>query len=161
MYYQIQPISDLHLHPRTGKLMDELMNVPKSFSTINAELAKEEFKNYIKMNFPIYVYKENDFCLGYLVCRVDKPVVWVESLYVLNEYRRKGIASILYSEAEKIANSFGEDTLYNYVHPNNDPMINFLYKKGYNVLNLIEIRKNHKDEKFSEKIMVRNNEFNY
>ena len=147
--------------PLIAKFRVELKLLKNIHSIENEELAREEFLDYIKMNFPIYIYKEDNFCLGYLVCRVDKPVVWVESLYVLDEYRRKGIASILYSEAEKIANSFGEDTLYNYVHPNNDPMINFLYKKGYNVLNLIEIRKNHKDEKFSEKIKVRNNEFNY
>jgi formate C-acetyltransferase len=43
MYYQPEPVSDLHLHPRTKRLMDELMNAPKSYSTVNAELTKEAY----------------------------------------------------------------------------------------------------------------------
>jgi formate C-acetyltransferase len=42
-YYQGGPISSLGLHPRTRKLMDELMDAPKSYSTINAELAREAY----------------------------------------------------------------------------------------------------------------------
>jgi formate C-acetyltransferase len=46
MYYRIQPVADLHLHPRNRKLMDELMNAPKSYSNINAELAKEAYDQH-------------------------------------------------------------------------------------------------------------------
>ena len=53
------------------------------------------------------------------------------------------------------------DTLFNYVHPNNDAMINFLKSKGYTVLNLIEIRKPFKGEKNKTTIKVGNNEFDY
>ncbi|MDR0878503.1 MAG: hypothetical protein LBN21_10655, partial [Treponema sp.] len=46
MYYQPEPISGLHLHPRNRKLMDELMNAPKSYSTINGELARDAYRRH-------------------------------------------------------------------------------------------------------------------
>lgn len=40
-------------------------------------------------------------------------------------------------------------------------MINFLKKRGYNFLNLIEIRKPYADEVIKEQISVGNNNFAY
>ena len=73
--------------------------------------------------------------------------VWVESIFVREEYRRQGVAAALHGKAEEIAASYGNDTVYNYVHPNNHRMIEFLRKRGYTVLNLIEIRKPYQNEK--------------
>ena len=87
--------------------------------------------------------------------------MWVESVYVHESYRRKGIAAALYKKAEELAESFGETTVYNYVHPNNSQMIAFLRKHGYTVLNLIEIRKPYPGEKLLQKISVGENEFDY
>ena len=98
---------------------------------------------------------------GYVVCRVDSEVVWVESIFVKEEYRRHGVAAALHSKAEEIAASYGDDTVYNYVHPNNHRMIKFLRKRGYTVLNLIEIRKPYKDEKLTQTIAVDEHEFDY
>jgi ribosomal protein S18 acetylase RimI-like enzyme len=95
------------------------------------------------------------------VCRIDDDVIWAESLYVKTEHRREGIASLLYREAEKIAEELGSDTVYNWVHPNNDRIINFLRKNGYDVLNLIEVRRPRKGEQTHKKIKVDKHEFNY
>lgn len=73
----------------------------------------------------------------------------------------KGIASLLFQKAEEIAESMGQETVFNYVHPNNDRMIEFLRSKGYTVLNLIEIRKPYKDEKISTTIKVDKHTFDY
>lgn len=77
------------------------------------------------------------------------------------EYRRHGVASALHSQAEKIAATYGGDTVYNYVHPNNHRMIEFLRKRGYTVLNLIEIRKPYQGENLTQTIMVGEHEFDY
>ena len=155
-------ISDIdNISELIAKFRVELLSYKNIQSDENIEKAKEEFTEYINADYPIYTCKENEKYLGYLVCRIDKPVVWVESLYVLKEFRRKGIASVLYTVAEDLAKSYGEDTLYVYVHPNNDKMITFLNKRDYNVLNLIEIRKKYNNEKTTEKIRIRNNVFNY
>ena len=121
----------------------------------------EEIMEYLDAGFPCFAAKEGDTYTGYLVCRTDEPVVWVESVYVHESYRRKGIAAALYKKAEELADSFGETTVYNYVHPNNSQMIAFLRKHGYTVLNLIEIRKPYPGEKLLQKIDVGENEFDY
>jgi ribosomal protein S18 acetylase RimI-like enzyme len=59
---------------------------------------------------------------------------------------------MLFRKAEEIAASMGEDTVYNFVHPNNEGMIRFLASKGYTVLNMIEVRKPYKGEKLTTTI---------
>ncbi len=128
----------------------------------NIDKAKEEIEDYMDYKYPIFVAEvEENIIVGYLVCKVCEDIVWGESLYVLPEYRRRGIASLLFNEAEKLAKEFGEDTVYNWVHPNNHKIIKFLDKRGYNVLNLIEIRKSREGEVSDQKIRVDENEFNY
>ena len=125
------------------------------------EDAKEELTDFLEKNYPVFIAIENEKCVGYLACRIDEPCVWVEHIFVLEEYRRKHIASALFEKAEEVAAEYGQETVYNYVHPNNDGIIAFLKSKGYNVLNLIEIRKPYNDEKPAAKIKVGENEFDY
>ncbi len=104
---------------------------------------------------------EDGTLAGYIVCRIDEPNLWVEQIYVRDDFRRKGIASRLFEKAEELSASMGEDTVYNYVHPNNERMIGFLRSKGYTVLNMIEIRKPWKGEKLSTTVHVDDHEFDY
>jgi len=120
-----------------------------------------ELEEYLDAGFPAFVAEINGQLAGYLVCRVDEPCVWVESIYVAEEHRRKGVASMLYRKAENIARGFGEDTVYNYVHPNNHGMIAFLRRHGYTVLNLLEIRKPFAGEQLTRKIRVEEENFDY
>lgn len=150
---------------RVAELIAKFRVELKAFKGIEAQenvaAAREEFLEYLSAGFPVYLYMQDDVRAAYLVCRVEKPIVWVESLFVLADYRRKGIAGQLYERAEKLAASYGEDTLYNYVHPNNENMIRFLSKRGYSVLNLIELRRTHKNEVIQSEIQVGNHMFQY
>lgn len=125
------------------------------------EDAKEELLDFLDKNYPIFIALEDEKCVGYLVCRIDEPCVWVEHIFVREKYRRKHIASALFEKAEEVAAEYGQDTVYNYIHPNNDGIIAFLKSRGYNVLNLIEVRKPYTDEKPAMKIKVGDNEFDY
>lgn len=127
----------------------------------DAEAAQEELREYLDAGWPCFGAVEDGKWAGYVVCRVDEPCVWVEALYVTPEFRRRGIASALMAQTEKIAAAYGEETVFNYVHPNNHGMIAFLRRHGYTVLNLIEIRKPYRDEKFVGKINVGENQFDY
>ena len=118
-------------------------------------------EEYLAAGFPVFAATVDGEYAGYVVCRVDSEVVWVESIFVKEEYRRHGVATALHSKAEEIAASYGEETVYNYVHPNNHRMIAFLRKRGYTVLNLIEIRKPYAGEKTTQIIKVGENEFDY
>ncbi len=118
-------------------------------------------EEYLSAGFPVFAAMVDGKYAGYVVCRVDSEVVWVESIFVKEEYRRCGVASVLHSKAEEIAASYGEETVYNYVHPNNHRMIAFLRKRGYTVLNLIEIRKPYKGENLTQTVTVGEHKFDY
>ena len=101
------------------------------------EAGKEEILEFVESGFPVYAVEDSGILAGYIVC------------------------TMLFGKAEEIAASMGEDTVYNYVHPNNENMIRFLRSKGYTVLNMIEIRKPYKDEKLTEIIHVGKEAFDY
>lgn len=120
-----------------------------------------ELQEYLDAGFPCFAAMADEEALGYLVCRVDEPCVWVESIYTTETARRQGVATALLHQAEAVAQSYGEETVFHYVHPNNHGMIAFLRKHGYTVLNLIEIRKPYKGETLTTKIQVGGQEFDY
>ena len=147
--------------PLVAAFRVELNSYRGVVSLPDEKAGEEELLEYLDSGFPMYAAVEDGVTVGYAVCRVDEPCVWVESLYVLPQYRRKGIASALFQKAEEFAASLGEDTVFNYVHPNNEKVISFLRSKGYTVLNLIEVRKPYAGEKLTTKIRVGDNEFDY
>lgn len=125
------------------------------------EWAREEAFEFLEKGYPVYAAQQNDELAGYLVCRIDEPCLWVEHLFVRDEYRRQGVASMLFAKAEEIAESMGDDTVYNFVHPNNEGMISFLRSKGYTVLNMLEIRKPYRGEEITTTVQVNDNTFDY
>lgn len=137
----------------------------RSYKGISAgpdyEWAKEEVHEFLEKGYPIYAIEQNDELAGYMVCRIEEPCLWVEHIFVREQYRRRGAASMLFSKAEEIAESMGDDTVYNFVHPNNEGMISFLRSKGYTVLNMLEIRKPYKGEELSATVHVNENTFDY
>jgi len=137
----------------------ELKGIKKEFDLI---AAKGELEYYQKNRFPIFIAEDvNGHIIGYHVCRVQDDVVWSESLYVKSQERRKGVGSALCEKAEVLAEKLGADNVYNWVHPNNHRNIPFLKKKGYNVLNLIELRKRRPNEKFNQQLTVGKYIFDY
>ena len=139
----------------------ELRRLKSIESKPDIESALEEFDEYVRRGYPIYFDKQDSNYSGYIVCRVEDSVVWVESIYVDPKFRRSGIASSLFEKAEELSYSLDGDMVYNYVHPNNTKIINFLAKRGYDVLNLIEIRKPHDNEKLNSIVRVMDSEFRY
>jgi ribosomal protein S18 acetylase RimI-like enzyme len=108
----------------------------------NPAAAAAELQEYLAKEMPVFVAERpSGEIIGYLVCRVDGETVWAESLFVAPADRRQGVAGQLYAQAERLALERGSDTVYNWVHPNNDGIIAFLRQRGYDVLNLIEVRR--------------------
>ena len=130
-------------------------------SQLNVEAGKEEILDFLNSDFPVFAVEDNDALVGYIVCRIDEPCLWVEHIFVKEDCRRRGIATMLFHKAEEIAASMGEETVYNFVHPNNDNMIQFLRAKGYTVLNMIEIRKPYEGEKLTTTIHVEKEALDY
>lgn len=151
--------------PDAAPLAAQFRVTLKSFKGIRAlpdtEAGAKELREYLSAGYPVFTAKKDGILCGYVVCRVEEPCVWVESIYVLPAFRRQGVAGALFRRAEELAASFGEDTVYNYVHPNNTGMIAFLKTKGYSVLNLIELRKAYKGEQLTGTVRVDDNLFDY
>ena len=120
-----------------------------------------ELDGYRRRQFPIFVAEGEPGLAGYLVCRVDENTVWAESLFVRPEHRRKGVASMLYAEAERLADELGSHTVYNWIHPDNDAIVGFLRKRGYDVLNLVEVRRARPGETLSRELLVGRHRFGY
>lgn len=123
--------------------------------------SRAEIVEFLDAGMPVFAVEDGDKLAGYMVCRIDEPCLWVEHLYVRNEYRRRGIATLLFEKAEELAHAMGEDTVFNFIHPNNRGMIDFLRDKGYTVLNMIEIRKPYKGERLTTTIPVGDAVFDY
>ncbi len=147
--------------PLVAAFRTQLKSYKGIISQPNIETGKEEILEFLESGFPVYAVEDNGTYAGYIVCRIDEPCLWVEHIFVRESYRRKGIATMLFSKAEEIAASMGENTVYNYVHPNNENMISFLRSKGYTVLNMIEIRKPYEGEKLTTTIHVEKEVFDY
>ena len=125
------------------------------------ESAKKELNEFLKVGYPVYAVEDNGEFVGYTVLRIENCCLWVEHIFVNEKARRKGVASMLFEKAEEVSRSMGGDTTFNFVHPNNQGMINFLRSKGYTVLNLIEIRKPFEGETLTTTVKVDNNTFDY
>ena len=138
--------------------LSSLKSISKS---VDLESAKDELDDYLSTRYSVYVAVENAEIVGYIVCKIDQNVVWAESLFVKPSMRRKGIGSALYSKVESLAKTLDGETVYNWIHPNNNEIISFLKKRGYNVLNLIEVRRPWVVEETTREIKVDNHQFRY
>jgi ribosomal protein S18 acetylase RimI-like enzyme len=137
-----------------------LAHLPGHSRKPDHDAAGRELVEYKDRGYPIFVAESDESALvGYLACRVDGDVVPAESLYVSPVYRRHGIGSALYAQAEGLAQEVGGDTVYNWVDPDNDGVIRFLKKRGYNVFNLIELRRQRPGEKPTGTMRVGEREF--
>jgi len=133
-----------------------------SRAEVDLAAARGELRDCLRHGHTILVHEVGRGRLaGFIVCRDVDGVTWAESLFVDPEWRRKGIGTDLFTKAQELAFSRGQDTLYTWIHPNNDGTIQFLRAHGYDVLNLIEVRRAHKGETTPDKIRVMDNEFRY
>ena len=89
------------------------------------EAAREEIMEFLNAGFPVFAAEDGGELIGYMVCRIDEPCLWVEHLFVRDEYRRRGVGTLLFEKAEELTRAMGEDTVYNFVHPNNLDVIGF------------------------------------
>ena len=157
--------ADISCAEKLGALNAEFRDVLRRFRGIESvpdtAAGIAEMRSFLQAGWPVFAAEENGEAIGYLVCRVDEPCVWAEQLYVAADHRRKGIGGLLYEQAEALARSMGESTVYNYVHPNNDGIIAFLRSRGYTVLNLIEVRRPYEGEELHTTIRVNEHIFDY
>ena len=65
----------------------ELRSYKGVVSKPNLEAGREEMEDYLSARFPVFAALVDGEYAGYLVCRIDGEVVWVESLFVKTDFR--------------------------------------------------------------------------
>jgi GNAT superfamily N-acetyltransferase len=124
--------------------------------------AERKLLSYGLDDYHVYVAEsEEGRLVAYTACRNIAGCVAVEALFVMPEYRRQGLAGLLYDKAEALALEVGGEPLTNWVHPNNDRYISFLRHRGYLVMSQIELRKPRAGEGQMQQIKVGKNIFEY
>ena len=157
-----KPADRLALIPLIAAFRTALAALRREERTPDLTAAAAELQEYDDQAHPIFVAElAAGEMAGYLVCRTEADVVWAESLFVDPAYRRRGIAAQLYEAAEQLAAARGGTTLYNWIHPNNEPIIAFLRQRGYDVLNLVEIRRPLPGEAPLGRLKVGDHEYRY
>ena len=155
--HDLDQLVDLVAHFRM-----ELAALQNGSASLDRKRAAEELAECTGKGCRVFVAAATgERLVGYLICRVDGRTVWAESLFVAAECRRSGVGSRLYAEAERLADDVGAQTVYNWVHPNNEAIISFLNHRGYDVLNLIELRRVRGDEQPRGRIRVGDHDFRY
>jgi GNAT superfamily N-acetyltransferase len=137
-------------------IMDSLNKTDIKFPHDDAELEAKSCFSENRQVFGIYYDEE---LVGYSVLKTEDCVCWLDWIYVKPEFRGTNAASKLFDYSEKVAKEIGSDQLYIWVHPDNRPMLKFLKKKGYDVLNLIEVKKIKKN--INSVVMILDNQFRY
>lgn len=130
-------------------------------STRNVSLseATQQANSYFSNNRLVFGMYQNETIVGYSVLKIEDSVCWLDWIFVRPDYRGTEIASKLFDHAEEFSLDLGNNQLYVWVHPDNHRMIKFLKKKGYDVLNLLEIKKEKSN--YQEKIQIIGNKFRY
>jgi len=123
--------------------------------------AKAELKDYFSSDYEFFIALKSDSVIGYAILKVFDETVWLDQLFVLEAERKNSVATKLLAIANERANNYGKETAFINIHPNNHKMIKFLAKNGYNVLNLIEVRKPYNNESNKTNIQVGENSFLY
>jgi len=121
-----------------------LFNIDQKLDISSATSELEQY--FTDKRFHIWVAKlpeleQEEGIIGFMVIKNEDEVSWLELMYVRPEFRRKGIGKAMVRKAEEIVKSSGQKTLYLWIHPQNDNVIHFLDKCGYNTINMVELCK--------------------
>ena len=152
-----------NLTPLVAGYRQRMMELSGRQESVDLETGRSELEEFIDKRYLIFVAEGDldDALLGFAVARVIDDCVWAEAIYVSPGCRRHGVATELFKRVEQLALDKGKTTAYQWVHPDNSAILSFLRKQGYDVLNLIEVRKARPRESFDTTINILGTDFRY
>ena len=114
------------------------------------EESLSDIKEWSKSGHILYLVKYNNLYIGFAHlgargCEID----WLEDIFILPVYQRKGIGSIVIDMLEDIVKEYSE-CLYIEVATRNLDALRLYNRLGYDTLNTITIRKDFKPDKYKK-----------
>ena len=115
--------------------------------TSTYEEAYNDLMDWTKTGHRLFFIRYDDEYVGFVHlgsrgCAID----WLEDIFVLPKYQRRGIGSYAIQLVEKIVKEYSE-SLYIEVAARNRKAIRLYHSIGYDCLNTITVRKDFKPEK--------------
>lgn len=126
----------------------ELLETPKDkrFSRKDAESVLQKWSK--KKEFQL-IFEED--ILGFCLFKEEDDVLWIEDIYIREEYRGKGYGKRLMEVIDQKVLEEGKDSLFVNVIPRNTSAISFYRACGFTNLNMIELRKNYDPQQNKDK----------
>ncbi len=116
-------------------------------SSVTLKDAEREVRKYLEMeNAGYFIAVDNgEKIVGFRRWELHEDFYWTRELYVIPEMRMKGVARALIRHFEKWVLERGQDIACISCIPHNVAMIMLARSEGYDILNMIEMRKNLTD----------------
>lgn len=130
------------------KMMKIFYESPAILSNGSLEIFINDFENCINDNPYLegYIFENKGKVLGYTMVaksfstEFGKPCLWIEDIYIKEEYRGMGLGSLFF---EYIENKYPNTIIRLEAEKDNKRAISFYQKKGYEILPYLELKKNN------------------
>lgn len=133
----------------TAKMITELMNyhrrlnnAPKEFWQTDEE-SIETLKHWQTKGTVYNVFLENNIVGFFYIKFGGQDVAWLEDIFILEEYRGKGIGKQVFALLDELMKEKGVRAMFVDVIPRNSSAINFYMDCGFDHLNMVQLRKNY------------------
>lgn len=120
----------------------KLNNAPKEYWQTD-EQSRETLNEWRKQG-EVYNIFLDDNPVGFFYVRLGgQNVVWLEDLFILEEYRSNGIGKLAMQKLDELMINRGVVSMFVDVIPRNTSAIKLYKECGFDHLNIIQLRKNY------------------
>jgi GNAT superfamily N-acetyltransferase len=153
MQITLQEVSECNSY--TVKMITDLMNFHRKLTNAPKEFWQTEEQSVVTLNEwitsgNVYNVLLVDAVIGFFYVRYGgQDVAWLEDLFIVEEYRGKGIGKQAFTKLDELMKEKGVLSLFVNVIPRNTSALRFYLDCGFDHLNMIELRKNY-DERLNK-----------
>jgi GNAT superfamily N-acetyltransferase len=148
MDIKIKEIND-EFFMSTVRMITDLMNYHRKLNNAPKEFWHTDEESIVtlkewKKEGVIYNILDRDKVVGFFYVRFGgQNAAWLEDLYIIDEYRGKGVGKYAIAELDKLMLEKGVVAMFVDVIPRNKGAIKFYRECGFDHLNIIQLRKNY------------------
>ena len=140
---------DNSLFLETTKMITKLMNYHRKLNNAPKEYWQTDEQSRATLNEwieqgSVYNIFLDDIYVGFFYIRLGgQNVAWLEDLFILEEYRNKGIGKLAIQKLDELMIARGVVSMFIDVIPRNTSAIKLYKECGFDHLNIIQLRKNY------------------